>query len=288
MALPADQVDVMLVTCRDLPEPDVDEGLLVGLLEERGLRVRVAAWDDPNVSWRAARLAVVRSTWDYHQHVDAFAAWIDHAAEETMLLNPAAVLRRNLRKRYLLDLEHAGIAITPTLLVEAVESRPSRDIVRSLSCERVVVKPEVSGGSWRTLVADVDRAATHLDALRADDIPALVQPFLSSVETTGERCIVFVDGEACHAVRKQPRWYGDEESVSDTPVAIAEDEGRFARRVLEAADAEQLLYARVDLARDDAGAPVLMELELVEPSLFLTQSMATAHRFADAIASRCA
>lgn len=279
-------LDVALVTGGAMPEPDVDEAMLVDALADRGIGVRVVAWDDPGFDWSIARMAVVRSTWDYHQRLDEFEDWIQRAAQVTDLHNPADTMRANLRKRYLVEFARRGLPVMATDFVPADDPRSATDILAATGWSRVVVKPEVSGGSWRTVVAGVADAGEHLDALRRDGRDALVQPYLDSVDGHGERCLVFIDGELCHAIRKEPRFAGGEESVSKVAVDIAPEEAAFARRALDVARVERPLYARVDIARGADDEPLLMELELVEPSLFLLQSPGTAERFADAIVAR--
>src|SRR5262245_65612149 len=106
-----------LVTCLKIPEPDPDEVLLMAALRVAGIEAALASWDDPRVDWRSFDLAVVRSTWNYHQHLDAFLAWIDRAAASTRLCNPAHVMRWNAHKGYLLELEARGLPIAPKALV---------------------------------------------------------------------------------------------------------------------------------------------------------------------------
>ena len=281
-------LDVALVTGGDMPEVDVDEAMLVDALADRGLGVRVVAWNDPGFDWSIARMAVVRSTWDYHQRLDEFENWIRRAAELTQLHNPAATMLGTVRKRYLVDFAERGLPVVPTEFVAVDDPRGSEELLAATGWSRVVVKPEVSGGSWRTVVADAADAGEHLDALRRDERDVLVQPYLESVDGHGERCLVFIDGVLCHAIRKDPRFAGSEESVSKVAVDIAPEEAAFARRVLDVAGANDLLYARVDIARGADDELLLMELELVEPSLFLLQQPSTVERFADVIAARLA
>jgi hypothetical protein len=109
----------------------------------------------------------------------------------------------------------------------------------------------------------------------------MVQPYVRSVDGHGERCLVFLDGELSHAIRKNPRFADGHESVSG-PVPVDADERAAAESILKLVNAP-LLYARVDLARDEQGTPRLMELEVIEPSLFLMQHPPAIERFADAI-----
>jgi glutathione synthase/RimK-type ligase-like ATP-grasp enzyme len=158
--------------------------------------------------------------------------------------------------------------------------------MHSRAWPEVVVKPAVSGGSRQTVrvrPGDMDRGEAHWRML-LDREDVLVQPFQASVEGHGERAIVTVEGEPTHAVRKSPRFLGDPESVSDA-VPIAPDEAALARQALAAAP-ETLLYGRVDVARGPDGAPRVMELELVEPSLFFRQCQAALDRYVAAVLRR--
>ena len=277
---------VLIATERVLPEPDPDEDLLLTALDAAGLEPRLAAWDDPDVGWGAARLAVVRSTWDYHHQQDAFASWAERAAVCTALYNPAGVLRWNSHKAYLLELARAGVPVVPTVLLPRGASAGLADVMPERGLRRIVVKPAVSASSYRTLAVEssnLDEGEAHLRDLLAER-DALVQPYVQSVEDYGERAVIWIDGEFTHAVRKAPRFADNEESVSGA-LPPADDELEVARAAL-AAVREPLVYARVDLARDDAGRPMVMELELIEPSLYLLQFPPALERLVLAITAR--
>ena len=262
-----------------LPEPDVDESLLVAALDSAGVRAEVVAWDDPNVVWSSYACAVLRSCWNYHEpdQQSAFQAWLTHADSSTLLLNPVQAVHWNFSKRYLLELQRAGITIAPTEIIP----RGSTVVVPD-DWERVVVKPLVSAGSRQTCVIDSwhDEVPEHVHQLVASE-DVLVQQYVRSVDDHGERCLVWIRDTLMHAIRKEPRFAGQDERVSLSAVEISDQEAAFAHRVLDTAAAcggfsrSDLLYARVDLALDDSHAPLLMELELIEPSLFLMQSAAT-------------
>jgi hypothetical protein len=284
--------DVALVTCRDLPELDPDDRPLAAALSERGLTVAVVAWDDPAFDWSATGLALLRNPWDYFHRLDEFLAWAARVEQVTRLENPLAVVRWNLHKGYLVELAARGAPVVPTALVRRGERLDLATRAAGEGWRGVVVKPAVSADSWETHVvpaADLATAQAHLDRLAAAR-DVVVQPFLDAVETEGERCLVFLEGRYSHAVRKNPitrggRWAGLPEG---SPVAAAPDELAAAERVLAAAGLGPLLYARVDLVRDAAGAPRLLELELAEPTLFLADAPAGLTRLADAVARRLA
>jgi len=263
-----------VATCRALPEPDVDELPLAEALAAGGFGAELVAWDDPAVDWDAAIPTILRSTWNYPLDIDAFVAWIDRASAAAALYNPAAIVRDNVRKRYLLALAARGVPVVPTTLVERGAGFP----LATLDAASIVIKPEVGAGSLDTRrFAPADpAAAAHLAAITARGA-ALVQPYVASVDDHGERSLVWIDGELSHAIRKAPRFSGDDERVTG-PFAIADDERAVAEAAL-APIADQLLYGRVDLARDDRGDPMVMELELVEPSLFFAHRPGSAARY---------
>ena len=269
-------MNLRVATCLTLPEPDVDEVPLAEALAAGGFDAQLMAWDDPRADWDAPIPTIIRSTWNYAHHIDAFLAWIDRVSAAP-LFNPRDVIAGNLHKRYLLELAARGVPVNPTTLVERGETC-------ALPATKIVIKPEVGGGSLGVRVFEPGdpEAAKHLASLTANGA-ALVQPYLKSVDGYGERSIVMIDGELSHAIRKTARFSGDVEKV-DGPFPIADDE----RMVAEAALAPygDLLYGRVDMARDEYGHPMVMELELVEPSLFFTRGEGSAARYVAALRRR--
>ena len=273
-----------------MPEPDVDEGPLLEALAARGVDARLVAWDDPREDWDASVPTVLRSTWDYLHRVEAFLAWIERVARASPLWNPAEIVRWTVHKFYLRELAERGVPVVPT----ACLARGSRDTLAELRRARgwdaVVVKPAVSAASFGTLLLpagasaeQLARAEAHLAGLVATR-DVLVQRYAPAVETSGERALVWIDGELTHSVRKNPRFSGEDESVS-AALPIAADERELALSLL-APLASSLLYARVDLVRDETGRPRLMELELIEPSLFLVQHPPALERLVGALVKR--
>lgn len=273
-----------VATCRAPHEPDPDAVPLAEALAAAGFDAALVAWDDPDADWDAPIPTIVRSTWNYPQELDAFLAWLERAAAAAPLLNPIEICRGNLHKRYLLELAARGVPIVPTTLVERSMTADLAAIGAAAGATRLVLKPEVGADSLDTSVfAPGDpAAAAHLAMLTARGA-ALVQPYVRSVEGHGERSMVWIDGALSHAIRKSPRFAGDVQQVTG-PFEIADDEREVVRAAL--APYGDLLYARIDLARDDAGRPMVMELELVEPSLFFAWCPASAARFAAGLARR--
>ncbi len=284
-------MDVVLASCLDLPEPDLDAAPLLAALRAAGVQACVRGWDDPDARWDDARLVVLRATWNYPEHADAFAAWIAQVGSCTMLLNGPEVVRWNLHKRYLVELADAGVPTTPTVVLERGSTERLEAVRERHGWDDVVVKPAISAASFRTLRVGRDNRVAgqaHLALLLAER-DVLVQPYLTSVEGHGERALVWIDGQLTHAIRKSPRWDGEDESVSTTAVPISPAEEALAHAAVAVArERGDLLYARIDMAPGPQGHPVVMELELIEPSLFFPQGPHGLVRYVDAVVARLA
>lgn len=280
-----ERAEVALVTCQQLPEPDPDAQPLEAALEAAGLTACHLAWDNPSPRWSSLSMCVLRSTWNYTAHLGRFLEWGEHVSRESVLWNPMKVVRWNVHKRYLADLSRRGVATVPTVYISRgdVGTRLA-DIMDARGWRRAVIKPEVSAASANTHVIDRDDVSEVQETLFSELVSEremMVQPYIESVEGHGERAVVWIDGEITHAVRKSPRFEDEEELVSDA-VPVEDDERTLALAALRCAEGP-LLYGRVDMVRDDAGVPMVMELELVEPSLFLVHSQRALERFVDAI-----
>lgn len=282
----------ILVTCAELPEGDGDEAAVVPALADLGFTVRWAAWDDASVDFGAADAVVLRATWDYSTRREEFVSWCESVPA---LYNSATVVRWNTDKAYLAELIDTGLPVVPTTLVEpGDEARfPKSDFV---------VKPSVGSGSRGAarFAAGAD-ASAHLASLHADGHTALIQPYQSSVDTEGETALVFFGGIYSHAFAKgamlgstmdESGLYLTEQLAKAEPPA---DVRALAEDVLDGASAllgilrAELLYARVDVVRGADGKPLLLELELTEPSLGFRQAdAAAALRFASAVRQQLA
>jgi len=282
---------VALATCSELPDLDEDERLVVPALEARGVDVHVEVWDDPSVQWETYELVVVRSTWDYHDRRDDFLRW---AASAPRVLNPLASLVWNTDKTYLRELSARGIPCVATTWME-----PGTDSeALELPGGEVVIKPAISAGSNNTerFAGARDAAASaHLRRLLDERRTVMVQPYVASVDRIGEIALLYVDGELSHAVRKaatllqpgasQGRLFAPEEITRAHPSHREVDAAESVLDVLQWGRSE-LLYARVDLVNGDNSEPLLLEVELTEPSMYLGYADGAADRFATAIAAR--
>jgi glutathione synthase/RimK-type ligase-like ATP-grasp enzyme len=270
----------------DLRPWEEDDRPLHAALRARGVTVERPAWDDPDADWGAYDLVLVRTTWDYHHRRDAFVAWAERVAEATRIVNPAWVLRWNTHKSYLRDLEDLGVPV-----VETAWLGPGDDVaavLRERGWTRGFLKPAVGAtaeGTLRFDAADPSAAQAHAERLLARG-EVMLQPYLAGVETLGERSAVAIDGEVTHFVRKVPvagDWrVQDDHGAADFPHDPSDAERDLVARALGAVGTV-LPYARVDWLLDAEGAPRLVELELVEPSLFLRHGAHAAERLADAL-----
>lgn len=281
---------VALVTCAEIPDLEADDRLLLEPLARLGIEGVPAVWDDPAVDWGGYDLVVLRSPWDYAARRDEFVAW---AGRVPRLANPAGVVAWNTDKGYLRELAAAGVPVVPTSWYA-----PGGPGWEPDDGGEVVVKPAISAGSvdtGRYDLADPQQrllATAHADRLLAAGRTVMVQPYLAAVDSYGETALLHFGGEYSHAIRKGPMLDGPDlgtpglyklEDIS--PRVPTEAERAVARRVLAAAPPD-LLYARVDLIAGPDGGPLLVELELTEPSVFLAHDETAAQRFAAAIAAR--
>lgn len=278
---------VAIATCSDptVVDDDDDMPLLLTALAGVGVRAEPVGWDDPAVDWAAYAAVVVRSTWDYAARRSEFVAWAEAVAEATTLRNPASVLRRNTDKTYLRELATAGIPVVDTCWVAPGE-QPD---LAALGWPELVVKPTVSAGARDTTrTRDLGAARRQLAAIAASGRTAMVQPYVDGVEGVGETSLVVLAGAVSHAVRKGPMLVpgATDPRYDITRREPAPDELALADRVLAGVpERADLLYARVDTVRGADGVPVLMELELTEPALFLAYGEGAADRLAAAVSA---
>lgn len=261
---------VAYVSCRVLPEADIDERPLIDGLMSAGHDAVVVAWDDPSVDWAGFDVAVVRATWNYIDDLEAFKAWIDRVDGLTTLLNPAETMRWNLHKGYLRELRSAGVPIVPTAFFEAGGAENMFLLCATRGWERIVIKPTVGAGSFGARSFDLnadegDAAQRYFDEMIAQR-DMMVQEFMESVNTVGETAIVVIDGTLTHAIEKRPRFDDQDESVLLREVIT--DEMRDIAELTLSAAGREALFARVDVMPDPDGVLMLSELEMLEPSLF--------------------
>lgn len=297
-----------LATCAELPDLDQDDHALRDALIQRGVAVEAVVWDDPTIDWGTYSHVLIRSTWDYTERPAQFADWTRRVERTSTLLNPAGVVGWNIDKTYLRDLEKAGLPIVPTIWLDPERNFDSRAIhTRFPAFGDFVVKPTVSAGSRDTGRYDAgvtqqrSMAIMHAKNLLGVGRRVMIQRYLRNVDTAGESALVYVDGEFSHSVRKGALLEGPyREPLADelyrqeimTTRAATDAERALGDRVVAALPDiiagmdGSLLYTRVDLIPDDDGTPVVLEVELTEPSLFFGHDEGSAQRFADAVVAR--
>lgn len=288
---------VAIATCREFPDLDHEDRLLIPALAELGIEGVPAVWTDDTVDWSSFDGVVLRETWDYADHREEFLTWARGVADVTVLANRVELLEWNTDKRYLDELAHAGIPVVHTRFLapgdDPADWRPA------IASHEVVVKPAVSCGSRDTLRhaidADADEIEAHVRRLLDDGRHVMVQPYLDSVDSEGETALVHFDGVFSHAIRKGPMLARGSEGERVNGLFVQEQidpreptsaELAVAERVMAAIPSPAPLYARVDLILGADGEPVLLELELTEPSLFLSFHPLAPARLASAIAAR--
>jgi glutathione synthase/RimK-type ligase-like ATP-grasp enzyme len=281
---------VALATCSFFPDGDEDDA---GLIEAIGGDVTFAVWDDPAVDWSSYDLVVIRSTWDYQERRDQYLEWAARVGDR--LVNPVAVVEWNTDKRYMGELAGAGLPVVPTALVAPGEAFAVPDDGAS----EHVVKPTISAGSRDTARfarGEEERARALVAAIHASGRTAMVQPYVASVDARGETAMLLFDGVFSHAIHKSALLKPGAAPTSEVfaaetiePREPTDAERAVAQRVAEHAAQRfggPLAYARIDLVEDADGEPMLLELELCEPSLFFGGDPGRVSEFANAIRRR--
>jgi len=281
---------IAFATCERLPDLTEDDRLMIGPLRRHSIEVSPLVWDSGDAQGPGS--IVIRSCWDYHYKPQQFLRWIRQTVGQgTTLWNPARVVGWNLNKAYLRDLKRQGVATPETVWLERGARARLRTVIEEQGWQKGVVKPLISATAFRTWVTSPETAKSEqgdFDEVLSES-GAMVQRFVDEVQTRGEWSFMFFGGEYSHAVLKRPKagdfrvqeeYGGYAESVKPAPPLIEQ-----ARGIIELVPG-RLLFARVDAVEVD-GSLWLMELELIEPHLFLSCDPLAPQRFAEAIASLC-
>lgn len=283
---------VAIATCEDIPVEDADAEPVIAALGAIGVEAEMGVWSDPGVGWSGFDRVWVSSIWDYHDRLEEFRGWLGRVSELTWLENPAELIEWNLDKRYLRELEAEGVPVVPTVWTDLTAGTDADDAAREQGWERIVVKPTVDLGAINLSVVgpgEVEGAVAGIAGA------SMVQPFLSSLAEEGELSLVYMRGELSHTVRKVPREgdfrvqesYGGRYALEPAD-AEAEEIGSAVLSLLDGrgSGGAAPLYARIDLVRGLDGDLRLIEVELIEPNLFLREAGAeAAARFAALLAA---
>jgi glutathione synthase/RimK-type ligase-like ATP-grasp enzyme len=242
-------------------------------------------------------VAIVRSPWDYHRRYPEFLAWLDSVSAATTLQNSADIIRWNTNKEYLAELIEAQIGVIPSTFVRSAEDLVT--ITNEGMLERdIVVKPTISAGSNNTERHEESpvKAAAHLGFLLDAGFVAIVQPYQRFIDERGETGMVYFNGQLSHSFRKgailatgeniKNGLFTVEEITPRTASGQERELGEAVMTFVKKKFGEYPLYARVDVVRGSAGVPVVMELELAEPSFFLQVDHEAPSRFASAVLAR--
>ena len=286
-----------------------DDALLQNALAKFGLSSVRVDWADPDADWPSFRCAVFRTTWDYYERISEFTSWLKHTATKVRLCNDPSIIWWNLDKRYLADLQNRGIPTVPSRYITPGGCLSLPDLLEDTGWDEAVVKPCISAGAYHTWRIRRDNAAEVQAALQPmlEKNTFIIQPFLHDILHSGEDTLMIIDGRFTHAIKKRPK-PGDFRVQDDYggtvhPLRPDPEQIRLAERAMAACDAglpnkpgyaDELpsektsghnpAYGRVDMARDNDGQWVVMELELIEPELWLREEPSSAEIFAAAIA----
>ena len=265
-----------------------EDRLLREALEKRGLKVTRTDWARPDFDWSTTRFALFRTTWDYFHRFAEFSAWLDRASRLTSLINPIQLIRWNMDKHYLQDLEKRRVHTVPTLFIEPGQTTTLPELHQRTGWEHTVLKPAVSGGgrhTYRLNPGNLDEHEPVFQNLLVRE-SMLLQPFQRHILTEGEKTLMLMGGRYTHAVLKQAKpgdfrvqddFGGSVQAYTPTPEEIA-----FAERAFAVCDPAPL-YGRVDLVTDNEGRLAVVELELIEPELWFRYHPPSAEVLADAL-----
>jgi hypothetical protein len=278
-------LSVRLVTAAHLPKLAPDDQELLHALHRQGLRVEVAVWDDPTVNWSAAPVTVIRSVFDYHLRRDEFIAWLDHVEPLTLVQNPPDIIRWNSHKSYLQRLSEGGFPVIPTEWAHQGSTVDLDSVLLANSWAEAIIKPAISAsahGALKITQNNLDEGQAHLDGL-LDQNDVLIQPYLYDFETMGESSIIWLGGEQTHSVRRPSGIHTTLEVAHEgAPLIPTAAELDFAIAAYEWIRPVPL-YARIDVINTRDQGLLLLELELIEPALYLRHSTRVADKFATAV-----
>lgn len=287
--------DITLLTCRELLQPDSthpynqnvlqEEQLLTEALHAHGLAVHRTHWDDPDFDWGSTGVALFRTTWDYFYRAAEFKQWLEEAGQHTRFINPIETIRWNLDKHYLQDLTRKGVNVVPTIFIEPGESQTLQEITGLTNWEEFILKPAISGAARHTYhftLANAEKIEPTYKELISQEA-LMLQPFLQNIVTRGEVSHMVFNGKYSHSVLKRAK-EGDfrvqddhggtvhDYSANEMEIALAE----AAAMAIEPTP----VYARIDMTWDENNEPVLIELELIEPELWMRKHPVSAKVFA--------
>lgn len=273
---------IATLTCSEInQDTNIDDHLFIKFLTDSGILVESVLWDS-KADWSKYDLVLVRTTWDYMQRLDEFINVLEEIESVTKLLNPLETIKWNINKKYLLELQKDGFPLIPTELYERINKNNIEEIFKKSDCgQGIIIKPTVGASSEGIqLIKSIEDFNSDLKG------EWFVQPFQSKIQEYGEISMLFFDGEFSHAICKTPRegeFRSQEEFHSKlTEYRPCQRAIELGQNILKSLKFEQF-YARVDILKIDEGEFLIMELEMIEPCLFLRFSDDKGEKFAKTI-----
>ncbi len=293
--------DITILTCQAYFAPEkpsaytdnilLEYRLLKDALERLGLSVNRTYWDDPNYDWGQTRAVVFRTIWDYFERFDEFWPWLQRIQNQTQLINPMELLEWNIDKAYLFDLAQRGIPVVPSVLVKKGETRSLSAMAAQNNWTDLVVKPTIAGGGYLTYkygADELDQRQTQFDAL-VQDRDMLVQGYIPSITTRGEASLMVFGGVFTHSILKRAKTgdfrVQDDFGGSVHPYEHTPDDVALAQKVMAQCSGVPA-YGRVDIVWNEHHEPMVSELEIIEPELWVRNAPWSADYFAKAIANK--
>lgn len=271
----------------------LEDGLAVAALQKQGLHVTRKAWDDPDFDWQHTRSLLFRTTWDYFDRYAEFSPWLRKVASQTVLFNSAALIDWNIDKHYLQWIAEKGINVVNTHYIEKGDARSLAQCLAESGWNDAILKPVISGSARHTYRIQPENTP-ELECIFAELIQQeamLLQPFQHTILSEGEISLMVIDGQFSHAIRKTPQAgdfrVQDDHGGSVHPHTATIVEQQFAEQAVAAVPFD-VLYARVDIIRDNTGKLAIMELEMIEPELFFRYKPEAADKLASGLIRRLA
>jgi glutathione synthase/RimK-type ligase-like ATP-grasp enzyme len=274
------------LTMDDTAGWSIDADLGIPPLQSLGWEVDVVPWRSAGIDWATYAAVYVGTPWDYPDAPDAFLAALQNIVDAgPVLANPLPLIRWNLEKTYLRDLQQRGAAIVPTHWFDGLVATDVPRLHELCGTERIIVKPVISTNATDTFLLErqIDAATRDLLLATFSSRPCMVQPFIAAIQDEGEYSLFYIGGELSHTIQKTPRPSDFRVQEEHGASIHAVEPGPELRRTADALLAlvqPAPLYARADFVRDADGRFLLMELELIEPSLYLRMHEAAPQRFA--------
>ena len=294
-------IDVTLLTCQAYYKPEkispyiqnilFEEQLLKSALEKQGLTVEITYWNNPSYDWSKTKSVIFRTIWDYFEKFEEFFKWLDEIKHQTQLINSYELVKWNIDKHYLKDLNENGINIVPTYFTKQHKQESLLDISNEMEWEDLVIKPAISAAAFQTfkILNDQINEKEELFQQLIKNKDMLVQPFFETISEFGEASLMIFDGKFSHAILKKAK-KGDFRVQDDFGGTVHDyspstEEVKFALEVIKACKTTPL-YGRVDIVWDQEKNIYLSELEIIEPELWIRNYPKSAERIAKAVSNK--